>query len=102
MNQSQKINRVRELFYKLYCFKSEEIDGFLAGAESFPPNGLDELIKVLEEGKIRQDELLALTLEQDKSFNKKLKSHLKAETTKIKKIYETGEKKEAEDILGQL
>ena len=102
MNQSQKINRVRELFYTLYCFKSEEIEEFLGKAESFPPNGLDELIKVLEEGTVRQDELLAGVLEKDKEFNKKLKSHLKNETTKIKKIYETGEKDEAEDILGQL
>jgi len=102
MNNIAKINRIKELFNQLYCFKSEEINQYLSRLEKIPPRGIDELLKTLEEGKVRQDELLAEAHKRDKEFNKELKSHLKKETAKIKKSYEAGEKNRAEDILEQL
>lgn len=102
MNRKQKIGKIKKLFYKLYCFKSEEIESFINKLPAFPEKGLDDLLRTLEEGKTKQDELLKKTIEKDKKFNKKLNGYLKKTSKKIKDDYEQKERAGAEKIIENL
>lgn len=102
MNDVEKINRVKELFNKLYCFKSEEINEYILQLEKIPPVGIIKLLSLLEEGKIQQDKFFEEALKKDKDFNKKLKHYLKIKTSEVKGVFEVKESDQAESILEQL
>ena len=96
------LGEVRKLFHKLYCFKSEEIEKFMAAAERMPQEALDNLYKMLQDGKAQQDALLAKRIESDEHFLDEFSRYTENATRKIKQSYELSEAEKAEEILNDI
>ena len=102
--QSQKngqatLEEVRKIFYKLYCYKSTEIERYLKAAARMPQEALDNLYKMLQYAKAHQDALLAKRIENDENFLKDFSHFTETATRKIKQSYEESEAGKADDIL---
>ena len=93
------LEEVRKLFYKLYCFKSEEIEKYMVSAERMPQEALSNLYKALQEGKEEQDALLAKRIVNEENFLNEMTRYLETATKKIKQDYEETEAEKAEEIL---
>ena len=98
----QKIKQIRALCKQVFFLNSAEIDEYLQEMEFFPEEGLDKFIKMLEEAKVKQDEILAKRIEQDRGYADDLKKHVIKSANTIKKKFETAEQNKAEDILKDL
>ncbi len=96
------MQQISALLSKLYCFTSEEAAGYLKKAESFPDEGLDVFLKVLQEGNVQQDEVLARNIERDDTYVKDLSRFLKKTGANLKNEYEKTESAGAEDLLKQI
>ena len=100
-NKSEQVTleSVRKLFYKLYCFNSVEIEKFIKAAELMPQEGLNNLYKMLQDGKAQQDALLGKRIESDEHFLDDFSRYVENATRKIKQSYEEAEAEKAEEIL---
>lgn len=100
--KKEKIQKIRDLLGKLYCFDNEFIDDLMVRVELFPKKGLDEMIKVLEEGKSEQDKLFETWTEREPDFAKNLMKFVDKTSKNISQDYEKEEKESAESILDVL
>lgn len=98
----QKIEDIKQIFLKLYCFTSNEINDYLSNIEFFDDRGLDLVIQSLNSGFELQNDFLTKVVDKDKNYPKKLDQFLHKTTTKIKGKYEESEAKGAENILSNL
>lgn len=100
--RAEKLETIREMLSGLYCFTSDEIDGFVAAAEFFPEDGLDKFISLLQDGKKQQDDFLTHRVEADKNYVKNLSKFLKKTTDTLKGQYEKTERAGAEKVLDEI
>ena len=100
--RQKKIMKIHELMDRLYCFKADEVNKYKESIKRFNNEGLDKLIKTLEDGIKKQDEFIKKRVMEDKDFSKKISAYLKTKTDLLKKEYEQQEKRESEKILEQL
>jgi len=98
-SRAEKIGIITGLFDGLYCFTSVEIDEYLKRVDSFPDEGLDKIIDLLERGKRQQDELISHRVAEDKHYVKDLGRFLNRSSKKIKDKWEKAESGKAEAIL---
>lgn len=101
-SRGKKIGNISGLFDRLYCFTSAEIDEYTKRIDSFPDEGLDKMISLLEQGKIQQDELISHRVTEDKNYVKDLGRFLNGSSKKIKDKWEKSESDKTEKILLQI
>jgi hypothetical protein len=102
LKRQSKLDRIRVLFMRLYCFESGEIREYLKKASSLTEEGLDALIAELEDGKKQQDAFLAKRIEEDKDYVQHLTEFVRKESGLIKQEYEKSEDCSADDLLKTL
>lgn len=100
--REEKIQQIKELFSKLYCFTSDEIYSFMKETTKFPDEGIDKLLALLLDGKKQQDDFLTHRLDEDKEYGKNLSHFLKKTTGDIKESYEKTEHESAESMLNNM
>lgn len=103
MNEhQQKLEKIKQTFFKLYCFTSDEINEYMTSIEFFSDEALDMVVESLNSGFELQNEFLTKVVDKDKDYVKKLDKFLQKTTTQIKGEYEATESKGAENILSNL
>ena len=93
---------IKQKLFHNYFLSSEEIKDVLSKLKYTPYDELQNLIKILNEGEAKQDEILKALNEADPNFNENLKSFLKKEYREITKEVEKEEKEGAETLLDDL
>jgi hypothetical protein len=100
--KKEKLQKIRDLLEKLYCFDNDFIEDLMEKVELFPEKGVDELINVLEEGKKEQDKMFEKWTEREPDFVKNLMRFVDKTSKSIFQEYEKEEKQSAESILDVL
>lgn len=99
---TNKIQKVRDLFEKLYCFSSKDIDEFMNKIKFFPEEGLDKLIEALSKGGKQQNALLTKWIGREPKYAKRLSEFVKKTANALVDDFEKKEKLSAEKILDKL
>lgn len=86
----------------LYVFKTGDVRRLLSSLDSWPEEGLAELLKLLKEAKEHQDGFLKKMNKSDPSFNAKLKRFLRSEYKVATDKATLLEQDDAESILDNL
>ena len=86
----------------LYVFKTGDARRLLSSLDSWPEEGLAELLKLLKEAKENQDGFLKKMNKLDPAFNQKLKRFLRSEYKVATDKATLLEQDDAESILDNL
>lgn len=101
MNRT-KIKKITDLLDKLYCFEQTEIETFMKRIPYMKEEGLNELIKTLEDGLKEQGKMIQNWIRREPSFGKRLTDFVDQKANALQKEAEESEKTTAEDILTEL
>jgi len=94
--------KIKTLLEGLLCFKSEEIQYFLANLKFMPEYAQEKLLNELEKAKSMQESLMKNSVQKDTNFYQNLDSFLNNSTKKIIDDYETQEHKNADKLLDEI
>ncbi|MFH1534000.1 MAG: hypothetical protein ABID64_03645 [Nitrospirota bacterium] len=101
-NTQNKYKNLKEKLSQLYFLTEEEIEEILVRAKGIKEEGLDELIKLFDEGKTKQDDVLVKLIEKDKSFVENLKKTLRKMYSDTTDEVTKQESESAEELLKDL
>ncbi|MFA6550521.1 MAG: hypothetical protein WCT36_04170 [Candidatus Gracilibacteria bacterium] len=98
-NVEETKTKIRRIFSSIYIFKSEEIDGLLVRIDKMSIKGLEEVLRLAESIKEKQDEFLKQMIEKDKDFLPGLKSVLKSNAKKFMEAESDKDSAEADKLI---
>ncbi len=101
-NKNDLEKTIKHKLFHNYFLSTEDIEDILSKLKYAPYDELENLIKILDEGEAKQDEILKALNEADPNFNENLKSFLKKEYRGITEEVEKEEKEGAESLLDDL
>lgn len=96
------MKKIKEMMNNCFFLTSEEITDYLEEAKYLPEEGQEKFIKILEEAKEKQDEILGRRIDENHNYAKELKKFVTKTATKLRKKYEEEEQEEAINILKKL
>ncbi len=91
--------KIKKLLANLYILTAEEIQAITSKLDNLPEKGLIEIMKVLEDAKKKQEDMLIKLNKANPDFNKELSKFLKTEFSQITKEVESHEQENADKIL---
>jgi hypothetical protein len=97
-----KLKKIKEIIQQVYFLTSDEIVEYLEAVKNFPDEGQEKFLKMLEEAKAKQNEILIKLTTKNPDYAKDLKSFVTKTANSLKNQFETEEKEKAENILKDL
>ncbi|KKQ71862.1 MAG: hypothetical protein UT33_C0012G0070 [Candidatus Peregrinibacteria bacterium GW2011_GWC2_39_14] len=99
LNVEEIKTKIRRIFSSIYIFKSEEVDGLLVRIDKMSIKGLEEVLRLAESIKEKQEEFLKEMIEKDKDFLPGLKGVLKSNTKKLMEAESDKDSAEADKLI---
>ncbi|MDH5597364.1 MAG: hypothetical protein OEY44_04610 [Candidatus Peregrinibacteria bacterium] len=99
---NKKIEKINDLLLQLFIFDQKEIEELQQRIPYMKEEGLDELIKTLEEGLKNQEAMLKQWIKREPKFADELSGFVMKESKALVQEAEKEERDSAEEILSEI